>query len=192
MWWTSVVFFLKRAIKLFYIFVKKITKTMYTIFMNMKLHTLPFLLTVVFTSCSPSISGSESKNAIQEYEIVTKQEISLCECLSQEEPDYLVFFHSDTCGHCKEIMEDVIRFAESNIMKMYFLNVGKDENKVGRCSADEITTGIDQVDDLRIVGTPTIMEVEDGITTMNVAGKDDCLKFLNELTANLKDKITIA
>ena len=165
---------------------------MYTISMNMKLHTLPFLLAVVFTSCSPSKSESTSKNAIQEYEIVSKQEINLSECLSQEEEQYLVFFHSDTCGHCKEIMEDVVLFASSNIMKMYFLNVAKTENRIDRCSLDEIEVGVDQVDDLKIVGTPTIMEIENGVTTMNVAGKDDCLKFLNELTVSLKDKNTIA
>ena len=164
----------------------------YVYYFHMKLHTLPLLLAAVFTSCSPSKSESTSKNAVQEYEIVYKQEISLSECLSQKEEQYLVFFYSDTCGHCKEIIEDVVLFATSDIMKMYFLNVTKNENKINRCPADEITTGIDRVDNLKIVGTPTIIEVEEGITTMNIAGKDDCLKFLNELTANAKDKNTIA
>ena len=158
----------------------------------MKLHTLPLLLAAVFTSCSPSKSESTSKNAIQEYEIVSKQEISLRDCLSQKEEQYLVFFHSDTCGHCKEIIEDVVSFASSDIVKMYFLNIAKPENRIDRCKADEVVIGINQVDDLKIVGTPTIMEIENGITTANVAGKDDCLKFLNELRANTKDKNTIA
>ena len=178
MWWTSVVFFLKSAIEIFYIFVIKITKTMYTIFINMKLHTLPLILVAVFTSCSSKGSESSSKNAIQEYEIVSKQEIYLDDCLSQIEEKYLIFFHSETCTHCQEIIEDVIAFANSNIIKTYFLNVSKKENKITRCSQDEIEVGIDKVEDLRIVGTPTIVEVEEGVTTVNVAGKSACLAFL--------------
>ena len=151
---------------------------MYTIFINMKLHTLPLLLVAVFTSCSSKGSESTSKNAIQEYEIVNKQEIYLDDCLSQIEEKYLVFFHSETCTHCQEIIEDVIAFANSSIIKTYFLNVSKKENKITRCSQDEIEVGIDKVEDLRIVGTPTIVEVEEGVTTVNVAGKSACLAFL--------------
>ena len=161
---------------------------MYTIFINMKLHTLPLLLVAVFTSCSSKGSESSSKNAIQEYEIVNKQEIYLDDCLSQIEEKYLVFFHSETCTHCQEIIEDVIAFANSNIIKTYFLNVSKKENKISRCSQDEIEIGIDNVENLKIVGTPTIVEVEKGVTTVNVAGKNACLSFLNEQ----KDKYIIA
>ena len=146
----------------------------------MKLHTLPLLLAAVFTSCSPSKSESTSKNAVQEYEIVNKQEISLSECLSQKEEQYLVFFHSDTCGHCKEIIEDVVLFAASDIMKMYFLNVTKNENKINRCPADEITTGIDRVDNLKIVGTPTIIEVEEGDSCPICGASPDRLEPLEE------------
>ena len=144
----------------------------------MKLHTLPLILVAVFTSCSSKGSESSSKNAIQEYEIVSKQEIYLDDCLSQIEEKYLIFFHSETCTHCQEIIEDVIAFANSNIIKTYFLNVSKKENKITRCSQDEIEVGIDKVEDLRIVGTPTIVEVEEGVTTVNVAGKSACLAFL--------------
>ena len=154
----------------------------------MKLHTLPLLFVAVFTSCSSGKSGSSSKNAIEEYGIVSEQAINLSDCLAQKEEKYLVFFHSETCAHCKEIIEDVISFAESNIIKVYFLDVSKSENKITRCSREEIEIGIDTVDDLKIVGTPTIVEVENGVTTANVAGKESCLSFLNEQ----KDKYIIA
>ena len=161
---------------------------MYTIFIDMKLHTLPLLLVAVFTSCSSGKSESKSKNAIEEYEIASKQEINLVDCLSQKEDEYLVFFHSETCGHCKEIIDDVILFATSDIIKTYFLNISKNENKITRCSRDEIELGINRVEDLKIVGTPTIVEVEKGVITANVVGKDSCLAFLNAQ----KDKYIIA
>lgn len=154
----------------------------------MKLHTLSLLGVVVFASCSTGKSESSSKNAIEEYEIVSKQDINLADCLSQIEKNYLIFIYSETCSHCKEIIDDVTLFAESNIIKTYFLNISKSENKIERCSKDEIEVGISQVEDLRIVGTPTIVEVENRVTTANVIGKDSCLSFLNEE----KDKYIIA
>ena len=158
---------------------------MYTIFINMKLHTLPLLWVVAFASCSTGKSESSSKNAIQEYGIVSKQDVNLADCLSQIEEKYLIFFYSETCGHCKEIIEDVTLFAESNIIKTYFLNISKNENKIERCSHDEIEIGIDSVEDLKIVGTPTIVEVENGVTTANVVGKDSILSFLNSKKINI-------
>ena len=93
----------------------------------MKLHTLPLLLVAVFTSCSPSKSESSSKNAIKEYGIITEQEVYLDDCLSQKEEEYLIFFHSETCGHCREIIEDVVAFASSNIIKNN-INISSNES----------------------------------------------------------------
>ena len=158
----------------------------------MKLRTLPFLITALIASCSPGKSESTSKNAIHEYEIVEKQSIDLVDCLSQEEDKYLVFVHSKTCLHCQEIIEDVISFASSNTMKTYFLDISKQGNKIPLCSAGEIEQGINRVEDIKIAGTPTLLEVEEGIITFNIAGKDSCLSFLNEQTVKAKDKNIIA
>ena len=148
--------------------------------MNYKLRILPFVLTALFASCSPAESEQMSKNAFSEYKVAIDQKITWPDCLSQSEDHYLVFFYSETCTHCHEIMGDVLSFAESNIIKMYFLNTKEQDIKIPISNDINLTIGVDSVDNLFIAGTPTIIEVESWIVKANVAGTDNCLTFLNE------------
>ena len=160
--------------------------------MHFRLHIYPLLLVAALTSCSPARNECSSKNASEEYGIIAEQEIDLENFFLQEEEDYLVFCHSDTCGHCQEIMGDVVSFAEDNIKKTYFLNVSKGDNKIYRVSVEEITVGVSDLEELCYAGTPTIFEIVNGVTTVNIPGKDKCLTFLNELRKNDKMQNTIA
>ena len=148
--------------------------------MSLRMHICPLIVAAVFTSCSPVKSESSNENALNEYGIVHDQAVNWDDCLSQKEERYLVFFHADSCGHCQIIMEDVIAFAQSGITKTYFLDVGKQKDKIRTCYLEDLTIGAESVDELAILGTPTIIEVEDGMTIANVPGKESCLTFLNE------------
>lgn len=145
--------------------------------MNHKLK-LCFLPLIAFmTSCKPQAGSSSSID----YKIMERQSISWAECLSQAEPQYLVFFHSNTCASCQEIKGDVVSFATSNIVKTYFVDIDKPGNEIQKCSVDEIVVGADRIEDFYIAGTPTIVEVENGRTTVNAAGKSKCLELLETL-----------
>ena len=148
--------------------------------MNHKLRILPFMLTALFASCSPVESEQMSKNAFSEYKITIDNKINWADCLDQIESHYLVFCYSETCQHCHQIMGDVISFAEANILKMYFLNTKEQEVKIPLGNDIDLTIGISDVIDLFIAGTPSIIEVKERTVTANIAGKDDCLTFLNE------------
>lgn len=148
--------------------------------MNYKLCILPFVLTALFASCSPAESEQMSKNAFSDYNVPTSQKIVWSDCLSQKEDHYLVFFYSETCTHCHEIMGDVLSFNEANILPMYFLDTKANDNKIPISNNIDLTIGVDNVDDLFIAGTPTIIEVENLIVKANVPGSDNCLTFLNE------------
>ena len=121
-----------------------------------------------------------SKNAFSEYNVTVDLKIDWSDCLKQNEDHYLVFFYSDTCSHCHEIMGDVLSFAESNIVKTYFLNTKESSVKIPIANDIDLTIGADSIDDLFVAGTPTIIEVEKWIVKANVAGTDNCLTFLNE------------
>ena len=148
--------------------------------MKYRLRILPLVLTAMFASCAPAKSEQMSKNAFDEYEILNTQQIKWSTVLSQTETNYLVFFYSETCPHCHEIMGDVIAFSESNIVKTYFLDTKKSETKVPIKNEVDETIGVTEIDDLFIAGTPTIIEVQEGMVKANVPGKDECLTFLNE------------
>ena len=148
--------------------------------MNYKLCILPFLLTALFASCSPAESEQKSKNAFSEYNVPTSQKIEWSNCLSQNEDHYLVFFYSETCSHCHEIMGDVLAFNEAKILPMFFLDTKASDIKIPISNNTDLTIGANSVDDLFIAGTPTIIEVENWIVKDNIAGSDNCLTFLNE------------
>ena len=152
--------------------------------MRIKLRLCMLLSVAVFTSCSPAQSEPQSKNNSQEYEIITNNTILLENFFDQEEDDYLVFVHSDTCAQCKEIIGDVVTFANDNIRKTYFLNMTTSSSKITKVSVNEITVGVSSVVGLVYVGTPTIYEVVNKTTTANIGGKDKCLTFLNEIRKN--------
>lgn len=148
--------------------------------MTYRLRILPLVLVAMFASCAPAKSEQMSKNAFDEYEILNTQQIKWSTVLNQTETNYLVFFYSETCQHCHEIMGDVIAFSLSEIMKTYFLDIKKSEAKVPIKNEIDETIGANVIDELFIAGTPTIIEVEDGTVKANVPGKDECLTFLNE------------
>ena len=148
--------------------------------MNNKLRILPFALTALFASCTPAESEQMSKNTFSEYKQTIDEKIMWSDCLSQNEDHYLVFFYSETCSHCHEIMGDVLSFKEENILKLYFLNVKEQDIKIPISNNIDLTIGIDSVDDLFISGTPSIIEIENWIVKANIAGTDNCLTFLNE------------
>ena len=161
--------------------------------MNFRWHICPLVLVAVFASCSPVKSGSTNQNASKEYEtIISDRTILWSDCLKQEEADYLVFIYSKTCLNCHEIMGDVTEFCLENIINVYFVDKANKDNEITICPIEKIEIGINDIDKLEIAGTPTLLRVNEGIVTANVAGKDPCLTFLNEIRLIIKNKNTIA
>ena len=115
---------------------------MYTDSMSLRMHICTLLAAAMFVSCSPAQNEQSNKNASTEYEIPIEQEIFLKDCLSQNESQYLVFFHSETCSHCKEIRGDVLSFCEANLTKIYFLDIKKPTNEIQTCPKEEIVIGV--------------------------------------------------
>ena len=149
--------------------------------MNHRMCILPLLFVAVFTSCSPAQSEYENENTLSEYKVEESQKIKLSDCLSQNEDHYLVFFFSETCHNCHEIMGDVIEFSHDDIVKLYFLDIKEPDKSVAISNDIDETIGKSSIDGLCIMGTPTIIEVEGWIIMANVPGKEGCLSLLNEL-----------
>ena len=135
------------------------------------------LFVAIPISCSQS-NSSNVKPTSNIYDIVSEQNIFLADCLSQSEKHYLVYFYSDSCSSCLNMKDVVVSFANSNIVKTYFVDTQRQENKIQICPIDELKVWVDDVNDLYIAGTPTIIEVKSGITVSNVAGESECLNFL--------------
>ena len=148
--------------------------------MNHRVRILPLLVVAMFTSCSPAKSEQMSKIAFSENKEYLTNGILWSNCLKQIDQHYLVFFYSPTCNHCEEIIEDVQEFARSEIVKLYYLNIKEQDEKIPVSNEIKSTIGVSDISDLFIAGTPTIIEVFEGVVKDNVAGKEACLTLLNE------------
>ena len=128
----------------------------------------------IVVSCSPTRETTNNKNIVEQEEIIKNKEIPWLEALDQEENHYIIFVYSETCGHCHDMMDEIIDFAKSDILVTYFINTRKNEVPISR----EIIENTTDITELSILGTPTILEIESKTVIKNIAGIDKCLTFL--------------
>lgn len=128
----------------------------------------------IVVSCSPTRDITNTKSAIEQQEIVIKQQIPWLEALNQKENHYIIFVYSPTCGYCHDMIDEIVDFAKSEILPTYFINTQNNEVPIYQ----EINENIASIDELGILGTPSILEIENKVAIRNIAGIDKCLSFL--------------
>ena len=128
----------------------------------------------IVVSCSPSSKTTNNKNVIEQEEIIKNQSISWFDALNQKENNYIIFVYSETCGYCHDMMDEIIDFAKSEILVTYFINSQIYKVPI----SNEIKENIADINQLSILGTPTILEIDNKIVVNNIAGIDKCLNFL--------------
>ena len=128
----------------------------------------------IVVSCSPSRETTNNKNVIEQEEIIKNQSISWLDALNQKENNYIIFVYSETCGYCHDMMDEIIDFAKSEILVTYFINSQIYKVPI----SNEIKENIADINQLSILGTPTIIEIDNKIVVNNIAGIDKCLNFL--------------
>ena len=103
--------------------------------------------------------------------------ISWSDVFNQNEDDYLVYFYSESCGHCNEIKQDVISFYLEDIYPMYFV-----------CTDIEVVlgpknnlVGIDNIDDFYIFGTPFLLNLVDHAVSSYYAGANEVKDYISIL-----------
>ena len=128
----------------------------------------------IVVSCSPSRETTNNKNVIEQEEIIKNQSISWFDALNQKENNYIVFVYSETCGYCHDMMDEIIDFAKSEILVTYFINSQIYKVPI----SNEIKENIADINQLSILGTPTILEIDNKIVVNNISGIDKCLNFL--------------
>ena len=128
----------------------------------------------IVASCSPVSDAAISKSIKAKQEILNTYQIPWLELLNQRENNYLVFVYSETCGYCHDMLDEIIDFALSDILPTYFINTQNNEVPI----SSEYVTNISDINALSIRGTPTVIEVKEGVVISNNAGLDECLNYL--------------
>ena len=155
--------------------------------MKLKSLFLSLLPLIALISCTPNEGESSNQSSGNNETIPASLQIDWSDSFKQEEDDYLVFFYSETCEQCHQIMGDVIAFANSNIMQTYFSNILSPEGKMPIVKGNEPLVNVSDISEFYIAGTPTLIEVKEGTVIENIPGKDACLTFLNNVRLNAKN-----
>ena len=139
-----------------------------------KLLLLPCLFAL--TSCKKKGLDFEVDDVIEhDYAEVADKEIKWDQLFLIEESQYLVYFYSPSCSHCREIKNQIIDYALDND-NFYFI---KYSDEVVVSPEIKSTIGATSIDDVSILGTPSLIEILDGVLIYNLAGTKEILNFLN-------------
>ena len=138
-----------------------------------KLIFLPCLFSLI--SCREVVKeDSETITSEHDYEEIKDREIAWNDIFTIDIPQYFVYFYSPNCSHCKEIKNVIIEYALED-GNMYFVRFS-DEVVV---SFDiKNTIGITSIDELSILGTPSLIEIIDNVLISNIAGSKAILNYL--------------
>ena len=128
------------------------------------------------------IVGCSGKNSISyppfEYESVEQYHISWTEIFDVQSDYYYSYIYSRTCGHCKEIKELVIKTAFDHPNLIYF-TIYSDEIPV--VENNESMIGKSSVNELGIIGTPTLFEIKEHKVTNIYTGATSISIVLNQV-----------
>lgn len=142
--------------------------------MKLRLLFVSLMSLSMMMACSSTSENTYSKSIAEQQEFIMNRQISWLDALNQQEDNYIIFVYSETCGRCHDMMDEIVDFAKSNILMTYFIDIQKNEVPIDQ----EIKENIANINELSILGTPTILEVENKVAIKNVPGIDKCLEFL--------------
>ena len=124
----------------------------------------------------PFLLGCKQSEPI-DYNSCSNKVITYQELFNQNQDDYYVYIFSYNCGHCEDFKEEILPIIY-NHRNMYLLEYSKDIKITS--NVDE-TIGASSIEDVYILGTPTLLEIKDGILMTNVAGKTEIRKIVSSL-----------
>ena len=138
-----------------------------------KLVILP-LMTLLLVGCS---KHKEAKATEYDYSDVAYLTICWNDILYVDSLEYFAYIYSPTCGHCCEIKQEVISYALANEGSLYFVPFNKD---IPIINDRTIPIEKDKVEDLGIVGTPSMFLVVNHVVKENYVGKKEIVSTLTK------------
>lgn len=134
---------------------------------------IPFLVSCGLTN-TKELESEYSNISPHDYSEVDDKLILWENVFFQEDDFYYCYIFSKTCSHCNAIKDYVIDYALRK-NNMYFVEYNKDIPIMSDVSSTIDATSIDNIG---ILGTPTLLEVFNHALISNVAGEKNILQKL--------------
>lgn len=118
-------------------------------------------------SCSNNFSGIDYSD-FKEQHILKKEQI----LNSLDIPTYI---YSKSCGHCSGIKLTILNFIQENKIPLQLFEF---KNNIPITSDRESLIGVDKVEDIAIVGVPSLFIVKDKKIISYLVGGDEIIFYL--------------
>lgn len=136
----------------------------------------PCLSACLLLTCCAKEKPKEEQ--IFEYEDVKNLTIEWKEMFLLEKDDYYAYIYSETCGHCREIKQDVISKALKT-ENIFFIPFTKE---IPIISDPKVAIGKSDFESLGIIGTPTLFRIQNHMISEQYVGSHDILETLTNLS----------
>ena len=133
------------------------------------------LLALLVTACNSPTPIEQKEYDYSDIE--TK--IRWSDIFEQLEDNYSVYFYSQTCGHCKELKQDILSYYFGNYEKLYFVET--DENTVFGPQNDLV--GVDSIECFFIFGTPFLINIDNWKISNYYAGSTKIREYIASKTS---------
>ena len=122
------------------------------------------------------------QNNFAKYDDYSEYALKYESSIFRKNGTYYVYFYSDTCSHCKEIKKTVFTYIEENnengdMPTLYLYKVKGTENFISTESSNLV--GVSKHEDLKLVGTPTLILISDGKVSSAYESSEDIKNLLD-------------
>ena len=141
----------------------------------MKKLLLLFLL-ITLTSCQETSPLNFCDTKDHDYDEIAERIITWEAIFSIQKADYYCYIFSTRCSHCNNIKSLVISTALDNDNFFFVLFI----SDIPISSDVSNTIGATSYIDVTVLGTPTLLRIENGMLTMNIAGENQITQYLEK------------
>ena len=146
--------------------------------MKYKLLIVPILMAL--SGCSKIAEGKNEERSQNKRDYSDFQELHLewKDLFLPAKSLYFVYIYSISCLHCQHIKEVVLDTVEANKDSFYLIEYTQD---ITTSNNPSDTIGKEKVEEVTIMGTPTLLEISDYHVAINIAGENEILGYLQLL-----------
>ena len=136
-------------------------------------------LSLCLLSCQSTSNSQETTYILpkHDYSEIIDKTIKWNDLFNQGQLLYYVYIYSVTCSHCQNIKDEIIS-KSLELDNFYFIEYKKDIPIIKNAS---LTIGMNDIKDIGILGTPTLIWILDKEVAKNLAGEKEILENLKKI-----------
>lgn len=134
-----------------------------------------FVLLAILFSISVKTCEEKGEEKTYDYDDFTELKISWKNLFSPAKSQYFVYFYSVYCSHCNNVKDDILPLIYAN-KEYFYLMEYKPEIPIEIDAY--LTIGKSQLDEIWILGTPSLIGIVDGAVNLNIGGEKSIKDFV--------------